>query len=74
MFRQFNATNIVRAVRTPLGKWKCAGIQAIVCQSRTSSFSKIDELFLQTDDFVPRHIGVDAKSEQEMANFLGLEV
>ncbi|XP_046850922.1 glycine dehydrogenase (decarboxylating), mitochondrial-like [Xenia sp. Carnegie-2017] len=73
MYRQFNATNIVRAVRTPLGKWKCAGIQAIVCQSRTSSFSKIDELLVQTDDFVPRHIGVDAKSEQEMANFLGLE-
>ena len=40
----------------------------------STSVVTIEQLLPQTDEFRTRHIGINSETEQEMTNFLGLEV
>ena len=73
MYRQCRAITRLHVPNMWLGRTTTQKVFAI--SSRCSSgISKIEKLLPQTDPFPSRHIGLNPESEQEMTNFLGLEV
>ena len=49
-------------------------IPRIAVRSSPTGCSKIEQLLPRTDQFPPRHIGLNSEAEHEMTNVLGLQV
>ena len=64
----------IRVANMWLGKAAPQTFFAVSRRCCSSGVSKIEQLLLQTDKFPSRHIGINPQTEQEMTNFLGLEV
>ena len=73
MYRQCRALTRLRVSNMRLGTSTTQKVLA-TCSRYLSGISKIEELLPQTDPFASRHLGLNPETEQEMANFLGLEV
>ena len=74
MYRQCRAIPRLRVHNMRLGKRTTQTTFAISSRCCSSGISKIEQLLPQTDQFPSRHIGLNPETEQEMTNFLGLEV
>ena len=73
MYRQCRAITRLRVANMRLGT-TTQPIFAVSSRCCSTGISKIEQLLPQTDQFPSRHIGLNPETEQEMTNFLGLEV
>ena len=76
MYRKCRAVTRLRVGNRWLGKAATDTVFAVSgrCFSSGVSRSNIEKLLPPTDQFPARHIGINPETEQQMTNFLGLEV